>query len=384
MQIDILSTPKWQDILARIQPLDTPLIVLDTEQITENIRRLRAVWQDVDVFYAIKSNPDDGIVEHMMAQNVGFEIASPQELETLLARGVATERIICMHTIKSPAFLAQMARTGITLLAADSREEVDKIAVHCPKAKILVRVAVPNTGSAWDLSEKFGISPQETLPLLRHIRTQGLATAGLTIHVGSQCTSLVTWQQAIGILRTLWEEATAEGITLQHLSLGGGIPVPYTHEVIGIEEIYTTIQDDLRALQALGCKTTIEPGRFLVGNAGHTIASIVGVVEREHSNWVFIDAGTYNGLPESVEIPEDQLYPITLAPMKSTCPSHPIKTYNIAGPTCAGIDVPFRHVALPVPCVGDKLIIHHTGAYTIGCSSPFNGFPVPHAVYYKG
>ncbi len=353
-----------------------PCLVLDLERFAENYRAIANTFTGVAVHYAIKCNPDQRVLETLHCAGAGFEVASPVELRQVLALGAKPADIFCLHPIKAPGFLKELHQSGIRVLAADCAEEIDKIALCAPGSEILIRVDVPNEGSAWDLSGKFGTPLAQVIPLLLRARNQGLVPAGLTMHVGSQCARLATWEKAVAFLRTVWCSAEQEGMFLRRISLGGGLPAVYNHPIPDCQTIRNVLAADLDIFRRAGCLLSIEPGRAIAATAGMLITEVMGVAQRLDGWWAYIDVGTYNGLIEGIETEDRQLYPVS-----ALHSDRPERVYNIGGPSCAGADVPLRGVRLPELHVGDRLFIENTGAYTLPCAAPFNGFPIPQVLY---
>ncbi len=95
-----------------------------------------------------------------------------------------------------------------------------------------VRLSVPNEGSEWPLSKKFGVETDEAAALLSFAAQRGLNPVGITFHVGSQCTNIYNWNTALDKARQLWELAEERGVKLRMLNIGGGYPIRYTKNVV--------------------------------------------------------------------------------------------------------------------------------------------------------
>ncbi len=119
---------------------------------------------------------------------MGFEISSEGELEVLSKLKVDPKKIISSNPIKSSKFLKMAASYGVKYFSYDSREEIDKLCHFVPDCNVYVRLSVPNEGSEWPLSKKFGVELDEALSLLYYAKNRGLNPIGITFHVGSQCT----------------------------------------------------------------------------------------------------------------------------------------------------------------------------------------------------
>jgi ornithine decarboxylase len=353
----------------------TPLLLMDREKIKEKAALIGSGIAHARGFYAMKANPDPEVVRVVRECGMGFEIASEGELRVLQDLGVGPENIITSNPVKSVGFLRAAAAWGIRHYAFDSLAEVDKMAASVPSAKLFVRLSVPNEGSDWPLSRKFGVELDEAVSLMRYAAAKGLRPAGITFHVGSQCLSKYSWNTALYKAKTLWDMCEAEGMRLETLNIGGGYPVSYTRSVVAIQEIEGNIDRLVRDHFPTGTGVFIEPGRAVVGDAGVLVASVIGKALRRNEHWLSLDAGVFNGLMESVGgityafIPED-----TGERKRSS------RSYVVAGPSCDSFDVIQREVRLPEPGVGDLVLILSAGAYTTAYASEFNGFPIPRTI----
>jgi ornithine decarboxylase len=123
----------------------------------------------------------------------------------------------------------------------------------------------------------------------------------------------------------------------------------------------------------------LEPGRGIIANTGVAIATVIAKVERRASTWLFLDLGVYNGLFETMAYQGSTRYPISSVKPVGDAGE---KLFSIAGPTGDSPDVITREALLPQDIdVGDKVIIHDVGAYSVCMTSPFNGFPKPEIYY---
>jgi ornithine decarboxylase len=363
----------WEKVLNFIALSDEPppYLLLDKDVIREKVSTIGRHIKNARVFYAVKANPDIEILRFLNSFGIGFEIASEGELQILASIGVEPRRIITSNPVKTFKFLECATAYGVEYFAYDSRVEVDKLARHAPRSKVYVRLTVPNEGSEWPLSKKFGVELEEAAMLLSYAAERGLRPVGITFHVGSQCTNLYNWNAALGKARELWQAAENQGLALEMLNIGGGYPIRYTKNVADVATIEKKIDDALGQKFPEGVKVFIEPGRAVVGDAGIFVANVIGKARRGDENWLYIDVGVFNGLMESVGgIKYKHVVGSRSEPKK----------WTIAGPSCDSFDVIDREVELPEPEVGNRLLILSSGAYTISYASEFNGFSIPKSI----
>jgi ornithine decarboxylase len=352
--------------------METPFLLMDTERIKENISIIGRNIKNSKVFYALKANPDVAIADLVHARNIGFEIASEGELKILSSLDVRPARIISSNPVKSITFLEMAADYGVRYFAFDSYDEVEKIAKYAPESNVYVRLSVPNEGSEWPLSKKFGVELDDAVRLLSYARQKRLNPVGITFHVGSQCQNPYNWNIAIDKAKILWDRARAKGIRLTVLNIGGGYPINYTKIVTSIDSIEKNIGTLIREQFPEGTEVHLEPGRAVVGDAGILVSSVIGKARRHDEDWLYIDVGVFNGLMESLG---GIRYTYLVEGSKSNGTNE--RRWTIAGPSCDSFDVIDRYVTLPEPEIGGLVLILSSGAYTVSYASEFNGFSIP-------
>lgn len=353
---------------------ETPVLLLDREKVREKATLIGSRIRNARVFYAVKANPDPDTVEFIEGLGLGFEIASEGELEILAALGVSPDRIITSNPVKSRKFLSLAADYGVGLFAFDSRAEAEKMARFAPGAGVYVRLSVPNEGSDWPLSKKFGVEPEEALELLLLAGELGLKPVGITFHVGSQCLNKYSWNTAVYKARDLWEAAARRGLKLDTLNIGGGYPINYTRTVVGVEAIEANVDRLVRENFPEDTKVFIEPGRAMVGDAGVFAASVIGKARRGDERWLYLDVGVFNGLMESVGGIKYSYI------VESTEHMGPAGNFTVGGPSCDSFDVIEKEARLPEPEVGSMMLVLSAGAYTVSYASEFNGFSIPKTI----
>jgi len=354
--------------------IETPFLLIDKDKVREKASLIGRHIKKSRVFYAVKANPDIEILRYLNKLNMNFEIASEGELEILTSIGVKPSRIISSNPVKSLKFLRIAASYGVHSVSFDSAEEVDKLAEFIPHGNVYVRLSVPNEGSEWPLSKKFGVELDEAVHLLSYARDKGLNPIGVTFHVGSQCTNIYNWNIALDKAKTLWDLAKKKGIRLKLLNIGGGYPIRYTKNVIGIEAIEKNVNSLIFERFPGDIEVHIEPGRAVVGDAGIFVTTVIGKAKRDDEDWVYLDVGVFNGLMESVG---GIKYSYLVESHKQT---RTRKQWTVAGPSCDSFDVIDKNVTLPEPQVGSLMLILSSGAYTVSYASEFNGFSIPRTI----
>ncbi len=374
-------TPKIAQFLADHTPA-TPCLVLDVDRVEQNYRALTRALPVAHVYYAVKANPAAPILERLVGLGSSFDAASIEEVDFCLQAGAAPGRISFGNTIKKVSAIKRAHAAGVDMFAFDSQEELQKLAEHAPGARVYCRLLVENDGAEWPLSRKFGTTVETARALMIEARDLGLDPYGLSFHVGSQQTTTGSYELAIGRVGMLFTDLAAAGVTLRMVNLGGGYPVRYRDEIPGIDRFADAI---MRAMTAhFGNdlpEILVEPGRFLVADAGVLQAEVVLVCRKAKDDpvrWVYLDIGRFGGLAETEG--ESIKYRFTTA--HDAGAAGPVA---IAGPTCDGADILYERSNYRMPLAlrcGDIVQVESTGAYvTTYASQRFNGF-APLAEHY--
>ena len=366
-------TKKIQKFLADAKP-PTPCLVVDLDAVAQNYRQLRAGVPDAAIYYAIKANPAPEILARLAALGSNFDAASVNEIDMVLAAGVAPERISYGNTIKKKDDIAAAHARGVRLYALDSAGELDKLAEAAPGARVFCRLLTTGVGADWPLSRKFGCEIEMARDLLVEAAGRGIVPHGVSFHVGSQQKDPEAWDAAIEQAAWVFRECEARGVQLNMLNLGGGFPTRYRRDIPGLVDYGAAIRASLE--KHFGNRLPdliVEPGRQLVGDAGVLQTEVVLIARKGRNDtrrWVYLDVGKFGGLAETMG--EAIQYPIA-TPRKGK-----VERVILAGPTCDSADVLYEKADYRLPLdlqVGDRIEIRSAGAYTSTYAAvAFNGF----------
>jgi ornithine decarboxylase len=374
-------TPKIARFLAQHQPA-TPCLVLDVDRVEDNFRTLRDALPLARIYYAVKANPAPQVLRRLACLTSYFDAASIEEVNCCLDAGAAPDRISFGNTIKKVSAIRRAHDAGISMFAFDSPEELDKLARHAPGARVYCRILVENAGADWPLSRKFGTTIESARELMVAAGERGLDPYGLSFHVGSQQTTTRAYELAIGKVAMLFTDLTEAGVNLRMINLGGGFPTRYRDDVPEIDQFGDAIMTAMTEHFGNNLpEMVVEPGRFIVGNAGLVQTEVVLVSHRDRNDplrWVYLDIGRFGGLAETEG--ESIKYRIT-----TPHDGRKLGPVAIAGPTCDGADIMYEKSNYRLPLAltsGDRVQLLSTGAYvTTYASTRFNGF-APLAEYY--
>ncbi|QEK05677.1 type III PLP-dependent enzyme [Treponema phagedenis] len=377
---DYMSEKNWKKVLDFSEKLQTPCVIINLEKIKKNYLELKQLFPDADIYYAMKANPHEEILKLLIGLGANFDIASRYELDKILSLGVPPECLSYGNTIKKAKDIAYFYEKGVRLFATDSKEDLKNLAKYAPQSRVFVRILVENTNSAdWPLSRKFGCHPDMAYDLCVLAKEMGLIPYGISFHVGSQQRDIGQWDDAIAktkyLMRSLEEE---EDIKLEMINMGGGFPAPYITPTNKLSEyareITRYLDDDFGNEKP---HIILEPGRSLVGDSGVLVTEIITISRKNNTalhRWVYVDAGVFNGLTETLN--ENIKYPIFTSKDESAGKWGEVV---LAGPTCDSMDIMYKDYKYTMPISlksGDRLYFLSAGAYTASYASvEFNGFP---------
>jgi len=326
-----------------------------------------------EVLYSVKSNPDSAVLKHLFDAGVkNFDVASMAEVKLINDLFGKDVSMYFMHPIKSrEAIFDAYFNHGIRDFSLDSIDELKKILEVTNNAKDLglhIRLAIPNSHAAIDLSGKFGILPSESISLLRKTRTAA-KRLGICFHVGSQCMDPIEYRNAVMITKEVLEQSK---VRLDVLDIGGGFPSSYPGMTPpNLRSYFDEIFDSINQLSLdKNCKIWCEPGRALVAEAG----SLLVRVEARKKNMLYLNDGTYGGLFDA-GFP-GFIYPTKAVRIKNKDPLSLIQIpFGFYGPTCDSLDSMKGPFYLPENIAeGDYIEIGQLGAYSRSIRTEFNGF----------
>lgn len=343
----------------------TPLYVYDAAELDAAAARVHAAFAGAQVFYAVKANPNLHLLRRFAAAGLGFECVSLGELARAQAAGVPVGGVILNGPAKTDAEYAAAARLGATIVV-DREEEA---ALLPPGSRVLVRV---NPGAAVSTHDhlatgaarsKFGVTPEQVLPLMERLRDEGHDVLGLHVHIGSAVEREGDFADAFARVLALRPQTGKLGV----LNVGGGwLPGA---------DLGTIAAQARQAAAAFGAELWVEPGRYLVASAGWLLTRVVGT-KRTGRNFCLVDAGMTEFLRPMLYGASHPLYPLWDALASDV--------WDVAGPACESGDMIARGVTLPTPQRGHLLLIGEAGAYGASMSSTYLSRPRPAEALWTG
>ncbi|MDO5648080.1 type III PLP-dependent enzyme [Paracoccus sp. (in: a-proteobacteria)] len=360
------------DIIRRLAPED-PVMVFAPTVLQERARLFLNGFPGL-VTYAVKSNPDEAVIQNLVTAGLrGFDVASPWEIDLIgrMAPGAARHY---HNPVRSRTEIKAAVDAGILAWSVDSTSELNKLFEQVPVSvdgqpvEISPRFKLPVMGAAYDFGSKFGATPELAAELLAAVAARGYVPS-LTFHPGTQCTDPIAWDSYIRVARDICDMA---GVRAKRLNVGGGFP---SFRVQGVEPDFDAIfakigettaemfGDDAPAL-------VCEPGRALCADA---FALIIKVKAVRDGGPIFMNDGVYGGLTELPIV--GNLDRIEVVDPQGTPRTGDRQNRVMFGPTCDSVDRLPGELSLPADVAeGDYLIFHGAGAYSTVTNTRFNGF----------
>lgn len=361
----------------------TPFFIFNKEALLNNLREYQdCLPHQTEICYAMKANSERILLQALYDAGTSFEVASKYELALLKGIKVSAERITYGTSVKPESHIKEFVKYGVNRFAFDSEQELLKIAKLTPGARVYVRTLVDDkSDSVFRMSEKFGVALHEAIILLVKAKELGLVPYGISFNVGSQARNERAWALGIRDVAGAMERLLKNDIKIQVINIGGGFPHSYQDGdgFPHIKEISEHIHTAIKQLP-YSVRYMAEPGRGLVANTCALVTTVIGKNRRSNGHWLYLDAGVYNALLESMTCQGRTQYRIDLLSSKHA-PGSKKEYFILTGPTGDNLDVINKKELLPAEIkIGDKLLVHDAGAYTFPLSTRFNGFPKPRII----
>ncbi len=336
--------------------LRTPFLELETSIVAERLRALSRTFPGTAIHYAVTANPHPDVLATVVAVGAKFGVATPAEVKACLGAGAAPDDLIYCSPVTRRDDIAEAAALGVRLFVVHTVPQVRKIAETAPGTAVVCRLLTSGGASGRPLSRRYGCSVSQAVDILRLAADFGLDAAGISFHVGSQHRDPNAWRPPIADAATVFEALGREHITPWLLDLGGGFPSGHQGHVAPLAAYGEVIEDQLnRSFGHHRPRTVLEPGRAVVGDAAALVTTVVRVIRRGHTRWVYLDAGAGAALADTID---DRL--------ETSADGGPTGPCVLAGFTRDGAErrYPVLQVELPLALAqGDVVRLQSAGAY---------------------
>lgn len=360
----------------------TPCYVYSAPTIRARYRELDAAFASHPhaIHYALKANSTLAIVKLLRSLGAHADANSGGEIDVALRAGFAPSQIVFTGVGKTQAEIERAVGLGLKAINAESFGEMDRIDQIAralgTRARVAVRInpdidALSHPGiSTGRKTNKFGVAIDDARAMCREMaKREGLQVAGLHVHVGSQITKLEPLRRAAEALVALAADLERDGVSVEHLDVGGGLGISYDGGGVPTAQEYAAAV--LPSIAASGRGLVLEPGRVIVGPAGVLLTRVVDLKPQPGTKmFVIADAGM-------TELLRPMLYGAYHAiEMVTPRPGQGIVA-DVVGPVCETTDTLGSDRELPPVEVGDLMAVRDAGAYGAVMGSNYNRRPFP-------
>lgn len=368
----------------------TPVYVYSAATLRRHARVLQEALHGLDdplIAYAVKANPNPAVLSVLAREGLGADIVSIGEYRAARAAGINPDTILFSGVGKTADEMAEAIAGGLNQFNLESLEEAHTLSIVARSMDVVVPVALrinPDVEAGTHAKittgktdNKFGIPASRGLRSYRELRElPNLKITGITVHIGSQLTSLAPLETAFERLGSIIAELRADDFKLEMADLGGGLGVPY-----GPGQPDPPTPQDYgemvkRVTRGWDIRLAFEPGRLISGNAGVLLTRVVRVKPGETHPWLIVDAAM-----------NDLMRPALYDAYHHIEAVHPSGTRTIAhvvGPVCESGDTFAMAREMDSVAEGDLVIFRTAGAYGAAMSSGYNSRPLTPEVLVDG
>lgn len=327
------------------------------------------------ICYAVKANSNIAVLQVLAQLGAGFDIVSSGELQRVLKAGGEPSRIIFSGVGKTREEMREALELGIACFNVESEAELDRLAEVAAEVGVVAPVSLrvnPDVDAqthpyiSTGLKEnKFGIDIQRAPQV--YAKAQALSSlnvVGVDCHIGSQLTQLTPFLDALDRVLALVDTLAEQGITIEHLDLGGGIGVTYRDEVPpSISDYLSEVKKRLGDRQL---SIILEPGRSIAANSGVLLTEVEFLKPTEYKNFAIIDAALNDNIrPALYQAWQDT------KPVNEQSPGVETLKWDLVGPVCETGDFLAKDRDLALQA-GDRIALMSSGAYGFVMSSNYN------------
>ncbi len=386
---------KERDLLCDQVPLTrlareygTPLYVYSATNIRKRVRLFAEAFAGLrhTVCYSVKANSNLSILRLLATLGAGFDIVSGGELERVrLAAKPALRRVVFSGVGKTAAEIDAALAAKILVFNVESAAELDLLeqrARHLGlRAPVALRVnpdvfAATHPYISTGMSEhKFGVEMRTANALYQcAARSKSLDPMGVSVHIGSQIRSAEPFGQALRRVGELVRELAVQGIAIRYIDAGGGLGISYkaeedTETFDPAAAVKAYAQQVRTALAGFDGELLLEPGRFIVAQAGALLAQVLHVKRNGSKTFVVTDAAMNDLIRPALY----QAYH-AIMPLRAADKARPA-TVDVVGPVCETGDFFARDRQMPEVAAGEYIALLDAGAYGMSLSSNYNSRP---------
>jgi diaminopimelate decarboxylase len=364
-------------VSAIAREVGTPVYIYSAATLSRHARVFKqalSVLSSVHIAFAVKSNPNLAVLKLLASEGYGADVVSAGEMDRALAAGIPAQGVVFSGVGKTADELTRALKAGIGQFNIESEEEGVELAELAAALGLTARAALRvnpdvdagthakiSTGMA---DNKFGVAYDRAAGIYARLSAlEGIDMRGLAVHIGSQLSKLEPLEAAFAKMGDLMRAIRADGHSVTHMDLGGGLGVPYK-----AEDAFPS-PDDYAAMVARvtadwGVTLMFEPGRVIAGNSGILVTEVVRVKQGVNAPFVIVDAAM-----------NDLARPALYGSWHDFLAVEPKgKTFiaNIVGPICESSDTFAMGRQIDHVKKGDLAVFRTAGAYGATMANTYN------------
>lgn len=353
----------------------TPLYVYSYHTLIGHFMKLKNAFREINplICYSVKTNSNLAILKALVDKEAGLDIVSGGELFRAIAAGCPPEKIVYASVGKTDKEITEAVRKRILFFNVESASElenINRIAVRLNRvANVAIRInpdVEPKTHkyiTTGKLTNKFGIDFKSALQIFNMRRAlENVRISGLHMHIGSQITVSEPYLAAIRKVVDFIGVLRKKGISLEYLNIGGGLGIIYDREIPQTADKFAA--KVLPILKKTKLKIIMEPGRFIVGNAGILVTKVLYIKKTPKKKFVIVDAGMNDLIRPALYDAYHEILPLQR--------KENAEKVDVVGPICESGDFFAKDRRLPAVKEGEYLAIMSAGAYGFSMSSNYN------------
>jgi diaminopimelate decarboxylase len=373
--------------LARVY--GTPLYVYSTSTLLHHLAQLKRAFAAVDplICYSIKTNANLSICRLMRENGAGFDVTSAGELYRALQAGGTGDQIVFAGVGKTDAEMRFGFESNVRMFNVESEAELGALAEVAKsmgrKAAVALRVnpdLPPKTHAKTDTSVKgvkFGLDIDSVLEFAaKVVDNPHVRIVGLHMHLGSPILSATPYRQGLEKGQVLIDRLRKQGHKIEYINMGGGFGIHYRKQEALPADAFAEVI--VPAVKAAHCRLILEPGRFIVGNAGLLVSRVIFTKESGGKHFIIQDAAMNDLIRPTLYDSFHRIWPVQPAP-GFPCPPEDYEAdmagtikNDVVGPVCESGDFLAKDRRLPPMNRGDLLATFSAGAYGMAMSSNYN------------
>ena len=362
-----------------VRELGTPLYLYSYKTIMDHFRKLKTALAPVDplICFSMKANSNMAICRALVKEGAGLDVVSGGELYKALKIGVSPKKIVYASVGKTQKEIEAAVRAGILFFNVESLPELRLIDLVCKRSGKIADVSLrvnpdvdPRTHhfiTTAKTENKFGIDLVTAKDIfLRYRLFPNLRLSGVHVHIGSQITKPKPFIEALTKVKKLIKELEENNVPLRYLNIGGGLGIIYKQEKPQTAKDFARVIVPI--LKQIGLKVILEPGRFIVGNAGILVTKVTYLKKTKVKNFIIVDAGMNDLIRPCLYDAHHEIVPVASGKGRT------IKA-DIVGPICESSDYLGKARIMREPRQGELLAVMSAGAYGFSMSSNYNSRP---------